>query len=322
MAFEERYRETIERLFAEDLPGFSSARSFCLEGGKRMRPHLLLDAAEVWGADQEASMTAAIAVELLHQYLLVHDDLMDGDELRHDQPTIHAAAMRHYGAQKGMGIAVVIGDYLSNEGMHQLALVGRDLAKDAELVRIGAGIIRETLFGQLMEYVPNMDWTVKDFETFYAFKTAAYSFRLPLIIADLLAGKQAEREQAILEASTDLGIAFQYHDDLIEFTGKKKRAVSGEGGDIWRGKMTIVSRLILDALPPNAQDLLQREWKERRSLTPEQIQRLRETAERARILERVQELIEERIASASIGLKRLGLQETKSIHQILGFMRT
>lgn len=320
MDFDSAYRETIERIFAEDLPGFIEAKAFCLGDGKRLRPLLLIDAGLVWGADSEASRTAGVGIELLHQYLLVHDDLMDGDELRHDQPTVHASTISKYGTQMGTGIAILIGDHLANEGMQMLSLASRDFALNAELVRATSGIIRETILGQTREYIPNTDWTIFDLENFYAYKTAAYSIRLPWMIADLLAGKKQERESAISRASRNLGIAYQFHDDLIEFTGAKKRNANGGGGDIARGKMTIVSRLILDVLPVQERKELLDQWKTGEPLSSEAMKKLRAFAETEKIPVKIQGMINARIADAIGDLNILGLSDTPSVKTLLNYL--
>lgn len=320
MDFNSAYSEAVERIFAEDLPGFKEAKAFCLGGGKRLRPLLLVDAADVWGADAEAARNAALGVELLHQFLLVHDDLMDGDELRHGQPTVQAAAILKYGQQMGTGIAVLIGDLLANEGLQLLSLASRDFSLNAELVRVATGIIRETILGQTREYIPNTDWTVTDLEDFYAYKTAAYSIRLPWIIADILAGKKSAHETSIAKAARDLGIAYQFHDDLIEFTGQKKRSVSGDSGDIARGKMTIVSRLILDQLSPQESQALLAEWKTKAMLSPERMSSLRQFATEKNIPQKIQAMIDVRIKSALSDLAALGITETSSVKILLDFL--
>lgn len=321
MPFMSAYEEAIKRLFSEDLPGFGVARTFCLGGGKRLRPSLLLDAAAAWGADPDAAVQAAVGIELLHQYLLVHDDLMDGDELRHGQPTVQAAASAAYGAQMGVGITVLVGDYLANEAIQYFSLAGPDPATGAEIVRAATGIIRETILGQTREYVPNTDWTVEEIEGFYAYKTAAYSIRLPWIIADILAGKNAGREQAIAKAAHDLGVAYQYHDDLIEFRGEKKRGADGEGGDMARGKMTIVSRLVLDAMSDAERASLIEEWNAKMPLGAERLKALRGFATEKNIPDAIQKMIDARVTSAMSSLQRLGVADTPSVNMLLDFLK-
>lgn len=321
MPFTSAYEEAIERLFSEKLPGFQAARTFCLGGGKRLRPGLLIDAAAAWGADPDAAVKAAVGIELLHQYLLVHDDLMDGDELRHGHPTVQAAATAAYGPQMGVGITVLVGDYLANEAIHFFSISSPDPGVGADLVRAATGIIRETILGQTREYVPNTDWTVAEIEGFYAYKTAAYSVRLPWIIADVLAGKNSEREHAIAQASTDLGVAYQFHDDLIEFRGEKKRGADGEGGDMARGKMTIVSRLILDAMSDTQRASLLEEWNAKTALGTKRLKELRVFAIEKNIPTAIQEMIDGRVASAMPHLERLGVAGTPSVKMLLDFLK-
>lgn len=316
MTFEVAYRAAVEGLFAENLPGFSDAKRFCLGGGKRLRPNLLLDAFEVWSQDsalgtRNSALSAAIATELLHHYLLIHDDIMDGDELRRDEPTLHAAAIQKYGQEQGMGIALVIGDYVANEA-YMLFANASGQEKDSHLARVAAEITKQTILGQLREYVSDAAWTIEDLEDFYAFKTAAYSIKLPLLSANILAGHDEERARLIEEASRELGVAYQFHDDLIEFRGEKKRNADGTGGDIARGKMTIVSRLLLDAL--SSQSL--------QSLAEMPIAELRAIASEKKILEKIQEMIDERIKKAEPMLEKMGIRNTATVEAALKMLRS
>lgn len=319
MPFETLYRETVEKIFEEDLPGFSEAKAFCLGDGKRLRPRLLIDAAEIWGADPEAAARAAVGVELLHHYLLIHDDLMDGDELRRGMPTVHAANSARYGERAGNGIAIAIGDYVANEALNWFATASGDSAKDAALTRLAVQVTRETILGQMREYNSDSTWQVDALDDFYTYKTAAYTFRLPWLAADLLSGSDPTRRLSIEDASRELGIAYQYHDDLIEFRGEKKRSAEG-GGDTARGKLTIVTRLLLDVEERLGDSSLE-DVRAGRPLSLERLKELQILAGNLGVLSQVEEKINARIQKAQAILSALRLSDAPSVKMLLEFLR-
>ena len=321
MDFESLYRQTIEELFREQIPGATQAAKFCLGEGKRIRPRLLLDAAEIWGADRETAERAAVGIELLHHYLLVHDDLMDGDELRRGQLTLHLACASDHGLEKGRGLAVAIGDQLANEALSRLAHVSHDSAINAALVSAALEVNGQTILGQMREYIPNTNWTVDDLEKFYAYKTAAYSIALPWRLADILAGADKNRAALITEAARDLGIAYQFYDDLIEFRGEKMRDASGARSDLARGKITIIACLLLEQLSGAERQKLAQAWGADQLLPPEEIAKLSRLAVDAGIPERVQTLIDKHVASAERAVESLGLSQTQSVRILLELLK-
>jgi len=320
MDFDAAYREAVDRVFRERLPGFPEAAEFCLGEGKRLRPKLLLDAASAWGADPKEAVNAAVGVELLHHYLLVHDDLMDGDDLRRGKPTVHAAAIAKHGERMGRGIAIAIGDLIANEAFGMFANTTGRSDVDANLVRAVIDVNRETILGQMWEYVPDATWAIGDLERFYEFKTAAYSIRLPWLLADILAGSDPDRRTAIDAASRDLGVAYQFHDDLIEFRGEKPRDASGTAGDTARGKVTVVTRLLLDAMTDAERLSLQEEWKRGIPLFAARLAVISESARVHGIPEKVQEMIDRRVEAAHEPLTILGLEKTPTVSVLLDLL--
>lgn len=321
MDYETLYRQTVEELFREQIPGATHAAKFCLGEGKHIRPKLLLDAAEIWGADREAAGRAAVGIELLHHYLLVHDDLMDGDELRRGQLTLHLACAQEYGPEKGRGLAVAIGDQLANEALSQLARASHDPAMSAALVGAALEANGQTILGQIREYVPSISWTVEDLEKFYAYKTAAYSIALPWRLADILAGASEKRAALIAEAARDLGIAYQFHDDLIEFRGEKMRDAEGRRSDLARGKITIITCLLLEHLSGFERQKLAQAWGADHLLPPAEVAELSRRAVDAGIPDQVQKLIDQHVTAAQLKIQSLGLDQTPSVQTLFSLLK-
>jgi len=178
-------------------PVYAAARYALLSGGKRLRPRLLLLTVEALGGDVEAAILPAVALEMIHTYSLVHDDLpcMDDDDVRRGKPTVH----RLYGE----AAAVLAGDLLLT---HAFLLI----ADQSELVRIfanaagGEGLIG----GQSLDLQGS-----QDIEHLYSLKTASL-FRCALHAGALLA--KTEHTQPFIEFGEAFGCLFQAVDDLID----------------------------------------------------------------------------------------------------------
>ena len=213
-------------------------------GGKRLRPVLCLAAAEACGAEISAALAPACAVELMHTYSLVHDDLpaMDDDDLRRGRPTCHKVY--------GEGMAVLCGDALLTESFIVLAKTPaskRYGAREyiAELAHTGGS--RKLIGGQVMDLEgEGKKLTKRDLVRIHEAKTAA------LLTSSLrLGGMTANASPAKLEALTKfghaLGLAFQVIDDILDVTQSTEVLGKTAGKDAAVEKSTYPAILGLDA---------------------------------------------------------------------------
>jgi len=190
--------------FAEDLDGLSASMRYALEGGgKRIRPVLCLATAEAAGGRAEDALPAAVGVELVHTFSLVHDDLpsMDDDDERRGRPSAHIA--------HGEGVALLAGDALLAEGLRLVLRYdrvepARELA-DATLGMIG---------GQYLD----VTGTAADLASLHRLKTGClFSASVGL---GLWAAEVPEHDQAPWRAFGDeLGLLFQVVDDILDQDG-------------------------------------------------------------------------------------------------------
>ncbi|MCL2335609.1 MAG: polyprenyl synthetase family protein [Endomicrobia bacterium] len=213
-----------------------------LAGGKRLRPIFVILAAELFGVKAGNVMPAACALEYLHTYSLVHDDLpaMDNDDLRRGKPTCHK--------KFGEAAAVLCGDALLTESF---ALITKSKAKEkniAEAVGILAqyGGYKGMISGQAEDTLEAGKWNKKDkkllkkkLEFIELTKTAA------LIIASLkigaaLAGADKRSIKALEEYGKNIGMAFQIADDILDVYADKK-LLGKKGSDIDNDKLTALS---------------------------------------------------------------------------------
>jgi geranylgeranyl diphosphate synthase type II len=213
-------------------------------GGKRLRPVLCLAAAEACGGGVSAALAPACAVELMHTYSLVHDDLpaMDDDDLRRGRPTCHKVY--------GEGMAVLCGDALLTEAF--IVLAKTPAAKRygtreylAELAETGGS--RKLIGGQVMDLEgEGKKLTKRDLVRIHEAKTAALlttSLRLGAMTANATPAKL----EALTRFGYNLGLAFQVIDDILDVTQSTEVLGKTAGKDLAVEKTTYPSVLGLDA---------------------------------------------------------------------------
>ncbi|MEN6310493.1 MAG: polyprenyl synthetase family protein [Acidobacteriota bacterium] len=194
---------------------FEAMRYAVLGGGKRFRPLVLLAVGEAFGAERSLLLPYACAVELIHNYSLVHDDLpaMDNDDVRRGKPSCHKAF--------GEGPALLAGDGLLSLAFEVLAGAPyprrRPGAKNAALREIAtAAGVRGMIEGQWLDITPGPETKTADgFLDMISKKTGAL-IRASAMSGALLAGAPAKGAAAALDYGTALGLAFQLRDDLAD----------------------------------------------------------------------------------------------------------
>ena len=230
----------------------AEAMAYALQGGKRLRAFLVLEGARLHGLDALQAMPAAAAIEALHAYSLVHDDLpcMDDDDLRRGLPTLHV--------KWDEATAVLAGDALQTLAFELccdpvLGPADRRVELTASLARAAgaAGMVR----GQVLDIAAetaSAPLTLDQIEALQAGKTGAL-FRFSAEAGAILAGA----DRAPLRAYADaLGLAFQIADDILDVTGDAAKAGKRLGKDADKGKATFVSLLGLDGARTRATSLV------------------------------------------------------------------
>jgi len=211
-------------------------------GGKRLRPVLLLAAAELFPAAADA-LPAAVAVECIHAYSLVHDDLpcMDNADLRRGQPTCH----KRYGEAN----ALLVGDALLT---YAFELLSRSYAEDPA---IGLALVRELgtaagsarlIGGQVEDLAAERGSGEPDLAYIHENKTAAL-LRASLRMGGIVGGAKPAEVDALGDAGTALGHAFQIIDDLLDTTSDTATLGKTTGTDARNDKVTYVTRHGLEA---------------------------------------------------------------------------
>jgi farnesyl diphosphate synthase len=230
-----------------------------LDGGKRLRPFLLVEAAAVFGAARAGALMAGAALELVHCYSLVHDDLpaMDDDDLRRGRPTVHKAFDEATAILVGDALLTLAFDVMARSEVHADAKVR--VALVSELAR--ASGLGGMVGGQMLDlaaegrFEQKRSLTEKEIATLQAMKTGAL-IRFACRAGAILGQADAAALDNIDRYGTAVGKAFQIADDLLDVEGDAKTLGKAAGKDAAAGKATLVSALGVDGARARLKDLV------------------------------------------------------------------
>jgi farnesyl diphosphate synthase len=241
-AVEERLGRLLPQPQAQGPAGLGQAMRYAvLGGGKRLRPLLLIESARLFGVPETGALPAACALECVHCYSLVHDDLpsMDDDAVRRGRPTLHLAFDEATAILAGDALLTLAFEILSDPDTHD------DPAIRAELVFMlaKAGGWQGMAQGQALDLSPERQgFSANDIATMQALKTGAL-FRFACEAGAVL-GRAAPAERAALLAyASAFGQAFQLADDLLDAQGDAAALGKAVAKDEARGKATLVALL-------------------------------------------------------------------------------
>ena len=241
------YASQIEEALVEALPSdpdtppdlLEAMRYSLMAGGKRLRPILVLLATEACGADPRDAMPAACAVEMVHTYSLIHDDLpaMDDDDLRRGQPTSHVAF--------GEAMAILAGDALLTRAFEILAADLPDPVVAAECCRVlaSAGGSDGMVGGQVADLAAtntspeSVDDPLQVLGDIHRRKTGRL-LAASLELGAVVAGAEKQVRESLLDYGQQVGLAFQVADDLLDVEGDINRTGKTSGRDAHLGKWT------------------------------------------------------------------------------------
>lgn len=255
------YAENTDFLDEDCPPRLREAMAYSLlAGGKRLRPVLVLMACEACGGKIEAALPAACALEMVHTYSLIHDDLpaMDDDDLRRGRPTNHK--------QFGEALAILAGDGL-------LTLAFEILAKEIQPPEIAAACCADLasaagpmgmVAGQVADIEsedncqnPSYDPTLSQLEDIHRRKTGRL-LTCGLVMGARIAGADSSRLAQLENYGKFVGLAFQIADDLLDVVGNPAKMGKGVRKDANHGKLTYPSLLGVEESRQRAEDLIQK----------------------------------------------------------------
>lgn len=249
---------------------------YVLDGqGKRLRPVLLLLTAEAFGTSHAAAMPAALAVEVFHNFTLVHDDIMDHAHTRRGRPTVHV--------RWDTDTAILCGDYLMALAYDLLAQT--ESPRLPHLMRAFGVMVTRLCEGQTFDkaFETQDEVSVEDYLHMIDCKTGAL-LRAVLELGGLLGTATKAHLEALRRVGANVGRAFQIQDDLLDLVAENANWGKTVGGDLIEGKKTY---LLLEALERSRGS--EREWFKRiihdQGLPPADVSAARERMDRLGVLD-------------------------------------
>jgi len=227
-----------------------------LAGGKRIRPILCLAATNAVGGDEKNALPAACALEMVHTYSLIHDDLpaMDNDQLRRGHPTCHVKFNEATAILAGDGLLTLAFETLAKAGeaSDQVAFKWISVAKKLAAAAGCKGMIEGQMLDMAAEGEP---LTIDRLERLHHLKTGLM-IESALAIGACLGGGNSEQEQRLTLFGRKIGLAFQVADDILNVKGDPQQMGKAVGTDQARGKNTYPSILGLSESELFARDLI------------------------------------------------------------------
>ncbi len=209
-----------------------ATRQYPYNGGKRMRPAMALACCGAVGGDRSKAIPLAVAVEYIHNFTLVHDDLMDGDETRRGMSTIHV--------KYGMPTAVLAGDALFAKAFQIIADLDVSDKAMRGVLRYITKAVWDLARGQQMDI--NNEGHIVTEEVYIEtirLKTAVL-FAAAAAGGAIVGGADKKTVEAINEYAVDLGLGFQMYDDYLGIAGDSTKTGKSVGNDIRKGKCTVM----------------------------------------------------------------------------------
>jgi geranylgeranyl diphosphate synthase type I len=301
---------------SEELTGVLS--DYVFRGGKRLRPALLYYSyRSCGGTSDQIALPLAMAVELLHTYLLAHDDIMDRAELRRGQPAVHlvfrdlhrsrdwAGDSDHF----GQSVAILLGDLAQAYSMELFASTPADDEIWPELRRAFSSMVQEVIVGQYLEMTAGYreDLGEEELLRVLRMKSGRYSVEWPMHLGAILAGAAAETREGLCRYGSLMGEAFQLQDDLLGMFGDPERVGKPVGADLAEGKFTVLIHHALRQAPAEGRELLATALGNP-DLTPEEVSKAQEVIRETGAEEKVDQMIDQRMGAAQAVLASLELE--------------
>jgi farnesyl diphosphate synthase len=220
---------------------YEAMRYAAIGGGKRIRPMLVVAACDLFRVDRARASRVALAVECIHVYSLIHDDLpsMDDDDLRRGKPTLHRAYEESTAILAGDSLHALAFELLADEATHEDPFVRAELVVELARASGPAGMAG----GQMMDLMAGaMDLDLAAVTRLQQLKTGALIGWC--VEAGAIMGRvPPEGRTGLRGYARDVGLAFQIVDDLIDHEGMEEKAGKRVGKDLAAGKQTFVSLL-------------------------------------------------------------------------------
>ena len=255
-----------------------------LEGkGKRVRATLVLLACEAVGNNAKNALEAALSVEILHNFTLVHDDIMDKATTRRGRETVHA--------RWDEGTAILVGDVMI--GLAQELLLNNTNGNCGAVIQAFSRGIIDVCEGQALdrEFEQRNDVSIKEYLYMIAMKTGRLA-EMAAEIGGLIGGGTSEQIDALRAYARNLGLAFQIQDDLLDLTANEKKLGKQIGRDIIEGKRTYLVVYGIEQITDSKDRALLEQLLSQPGLPAEEVENARQMFEKHGVLENARSQVE------------------------------
>ena len=271
-------------------------------GGKRLRPVLLLITTEAFGGDIEEAMPAALAVEIFHNFTLLHDDIMDNAAMRRGKPSVFA--------KWGGNVALLSGDAMLITAYKHLARVSPEVLP--RVMTIFSDMALEVCEGQQydMDFETMEGVLVEDYMQMIERKTSALLSGSAMIGATM-AGASANDIRKIYRFATELGIAFKLQDDVLDSYGDEALGKK-IGGDILEGKQTFLMVQAMSRADEKEREVLRNTHRDSKLSNEEKIARVKALYDKLDVRRLAEQQIELRFERALSALAELSIEKSRT----------
>ncbi|MFP4633495.1 MAG: polyprenyl synthetase family protein [Candidatus Aenigmatarchaeota archaeon] len=288
----EEYKERAANIHPEGVKVIEYLQDYTMRGGKRVRPALIIAGYKGVGGEKVGKIVpASLSIEALQSYLLIHDDIIDEDELRRGGTTLHKMYEKYHrkkfpgnrSEKFGESMGIVVGDISNSFAVAQIAGSDFDNETKIEAMKKFEEIHRHTGYGQILDITFNErdaeEVEEEDVLTVHHLKTAKYTMAGPLILGAIFGGGSEKQKSMLEEYGLKAGKAFQVYDDMLGLYGNEEKLGKPVGSDLEEGKRTLLitkalergddeqRKTVLNAL--GKKDITEEEVKEVREIVKE-----------------------------------------------------
>ncbi|SMO36517.1 polyprenyl synthetase family protein [Gracilimonas mengyeensis] len=310
-------------LKALDLPGspvslYEPYRYALSVGGKRIRPILALVSCGLCKGKVDDALPAALALEILHNFTLVHDDIMDSAETRRGEPSVYK--------KWSEDVAILSGDVMFADAYKQLAFYGHSEEYSKEEFAAIHDVFTQSVItvceGQAldMEFVDRDSVTRDEYLEMISGKTAAL-ISGALEMGAIAAHASTEQREQLASLGVEMGLAFQIQDDLLDATANPEKFGKRPGGDIFEGKKTYLTIFALERANTSQQQLI-RQVLDENEPTQERVDHVLDTMKELNVLDDVAAQVQKHYQKAGELLHSFADSEYKQeLQNLLNFLQ-
>ena len=247
------------------------------------------------------AVKAAVATEIIHAFLLIHDDIIDNDDLRRGNSTMHISLAKKYGKGYGSSLAIIAGDIGFCLALEALQNTSFDEKRKMRVLEVLVPMVKKTCYGEYLDVLAEINDVDEDYiRKIHQNKTAYYTMAGPMKMGALLAGASKQKLNDLNKIGIKLGLAFQLRDDILGVFGDEKLLGKPVASDLIEGKKTL---LIVKANSSYINNKIGNK------LSIKEIDKIRDIIVKSGSLEYSQELIESLLEAAKKDINKITLRK-------------